>query len=428
MRNVLGLVLGGGRGPLLYPLTKHRSKAAVPLAGKYRYIDIPISNCLNSGLNRIFILTQFQSVSLHRHIANTYKFDPFSHGFVEVLAAQVTNETADWYRGTADAIRQNIRHLQDEAGREILILFDDQLYRFDFRLLLKAHRDAAADVTIAVVPVSRADAPGLGIIKADDTNRAVAFVEKPESKDQLDNLRLPGGWLARRGVAGPGMVFLGSMGIFLFNREALFDILNMKPLGNDFSREIFPRILESHRVQTYLFEGYWEHLDTICAYHAANLILAGDDPPFDFYSPEGIIYTRMRNLPASRIDGAQLTESLISDGCIVGKGSRLERCVLGVRSRVGRNVSLKEAVVLGANEFETKANKEGNRQRGLPLMGIGDDSILDRVIVDKNCRIGRGVHIINRRHVQEEDGDIYVIRDGIVVIPTETVIPDGTVI
>jgi glucose-1-phosphate adenylyltransferase len=437
MRNVLGLILGGGRGPQLYPLTKHRSKAAVPLAGKYRYIDIPISNCLASGLNRIFILTQFQSVSLHRHIANTYKFDAFSHGFVEVLAAQVTNETAEWYRGTADAIRQNIRYLQEEGAREILILFDDQFYRFDFGRLLQAHRDQGAQVTMAVVPVSRSRACSLGIVKPDESSRAIAFLEKPDSDEQLDALQVPAEWLSNKGhwpgargqaplSATQDPCFLGSMGIFLFNTEALFDILNMKPLGDDFSHEIFPRILESHRIYTYLFQGYWEHLDTIGSYHAANLALASDDPPFDFHSADGIIYTRMRNLPASRIEGAQLTQSLISDGCIVGAGSRLERCVLGVRSRVGQNVTLRDAVIMGANDFETEQAKESARKSGLPILGIGNDSLLERVIVDKNCRIGRNVRIVNRRRVQEDDGDNYVIREGIVVIPNEAVVPDGT--
>jgi glucose-1-phosphate adenylyltransferase len=426
MRDVLGLILGGGRGPLLYPLTKRRSKAAVPLAGKYRYIDIPISNCLNCGLNRIYIVTQFQSVSLHRHIANTYKFDPFSQGFVEILAAQVTNEAADWYRGTADAIRQNIRYLYDEDAREVLILFDDQLYRFDFHQLLEVHRSQQADVTIAVVPVTRSQAAGLGLARLDSTGRVTDFIEKPQSDEQCAPFRLPDHWLEQRGLEPAGRQFLGSMGMFLFNRSTLFEILN--PLGNDFVTEIFPRILPTHRIQAYLFQGYWEHLETIGSYHAASLALASDNPPFDFFSPEGVLYTRMRNLAASRIEAARLQQCLVSDGCTVGAGTRMERCVIGVRSRIGRDVTLRDAVILGANDYENEESRRQAARRGLPPIGIGDHSVLERVIADKNCRIGRNVRIVNRGRAQEGEGDNFVIREGIVVIPNEGVVPDGTVI
>jgi glucose-1-phosphate adenylyltransferase len=429
MHSVLSLILGGGRGAQLYPLTKYRSKAAVPLAGKYRFIDIPISNCLNSGLNRIYVLTQYLSVSLHRHIANTFKFDQFNQGFVEVLAAQVTNEAADWYQGSADAVRRNMQYLAETDTRDILILSDDQLYRMDFRLLLEAHRQTRADVTLAVLPVTRLQAGGLGIVRPDETGRVMAFEEKPQSEAQLNLLRLPPGWLERRGIAHSKEAdFLGSMGIYLFTREALLDLLTMQPPGNDFANELFPRCLRSHKMQTYVFQGYWEHLETIEAYHAASLALASDHPPFDFHSPEGIIYTRMRNLPASRISEARLEQALVSDGCVVGAGTRIERCLLGVRSRIGRNVTLRDAVLLGANYYEIEPATKGGASADRPAIGVGDNSVLERIIVDKNCRIGRNVHIVNRLRVQEADNENYTIRNGIVVLPNEAVIPDGTVI
>jgi glucose-1-phosphate adenylyltransferase len=428
MDDVLSLVLGGGRGTTLYPLTKARSKAAIPLAGKYRYIDIPLSNCLNSGLNRIFVLTQFQSVSLHRHIANTYKFDPFGRGFVEVLAAQVTNEASDWYRGTADAIRQNGRYLQDDNASEILILSDDQLYHFDFRLLVETHRETAADVTIAVVPVKRSDAMALGVIGVDDEGVAKAFVEKPQSSEQLERLRTSSDWLKARGIADPNRTFLGNMGIYLCRRDVLFELLHSSPLGHDLTTDLFARMIERYKTRTFLFTGYWEHLDSIAAYHAAHMALAGDSPPFDFHSPEGVIYTRMRNLPASRVSSGRLSHCLISDGCVVGPGADFDRCAIGVRGVIGKNVTLRDAVVMGANFYEMPNDAARGEERGLPPLGIGDDSVLERVIIDKHCRIGKNVRITNARSLQEADADNYVIRDGIVVIPDGAVVRDGTVI
>jgi glucose-1-phosphate adenylyltransferase len=422
------LILGGGRGDLLYPLTRHRSKAAVPLAGKYRFIDIPISNCINSGLHRIYVLTQFLSVSLHRHISNTYKFDPFGRGFVAALPAQVTNEEATWYQGPADAVRRNLRYLEEDGAELILVLPDDQLYRFDFRLLCEAHLAQGADMTIAVVPVTAEEASGLGILRVDRAGRVVDFVEKPQSAAELSRVRLPAEWSQEHGITDPRREYLGSMGIYLFRREALFELLQATPAGVDFAREVFPRSLRTHRFFTYRFPGYWAHLDTIRAYHTASLALASDAPPFDFYSPDGIIYTRMRNLPASRISAARMEQCLVSDGCTVASGADLERCVLGVRSRIGRGVRLRDAVLMGANFDEMAAERAANQQRGVPDVGVGEGSILERVIVDKNCRIGRNVRIVNEAGQPEADGDCYVIRDGIVVIPNGAVVPDGTVV
>lgn len=428
MDDVLCLILGGGRGTALYPLTKTRSKAAVPLAGKYRFIDIPLSNCLNHGINRIYVLTQFQSVSLHRHIANTYKFDPFSRGFVEVLAAQLTNEGSEWYRGTADAIRQNVRYLHEDNGRDVLILSDDQLYRFDFRQFIHAHRAIRADVTIAAVPVDREQAQTLGIVSVGKGTEVTGFVEKPQGREQLDRLRTAPEWLEASGLRDRNRNFLGNMGVYLFRREALFELLHSSPLGHDLTTDLFPRMLPSNAVHAHLFTGYWEHLDTIRSYFDAHMALAGDHPPFDFHSPDGVIYTRMRNLPASRISAGRMEKCLISDGCVVGPNSTLAKCVIGVRSVLGRNVAIREAVVMGANYYETPADAERNRECGKPPLGVGADTVLERVIVDKHCRIGRNVRITNRDAIAEADGDNYVIRDGIVVIPDGAIVPDGTVI
>jgi glucose-1-phosphate adenylyltransferase len=428
MHNILGLVLGGGRGARLFPLTKHRSEPAVPIAGKYRLIDVPISNCLNSGVNRVFVLTQFLSVSLHKHLAHTYKFDAFSRGFVEVLAAQQTNETADWYRGTADAVRQNMRYLHEDGAREFLVLSGDQLYRMDYRQLVAAHRDARADVTLGVVPVTREQARNVGVVRADDALRVTALVEKPETDEQLGPFRVPAGWLEARGAAAPGREYLANMGIYLFSRQVLFDLMEAQPAATDFVREILARSLKTHRIQAHLFNGYWEDLGTIRSYHEANLALAGDRPPFDFHSPEGVIYTRMRYLPASRVSAAHMHHCLISDGCLVQEGARLERCVIGLRSRIGKNATLRDTVLIGADRYETDRERAANGKRGLPDFGVGDGSVIERAIVDKDCRIGRDVRIINCQGLREDDGPNYHIRDGIVVIPNGAVVPDGTVI
>lgn len=428
MHGVLCLILGGGRGTRLFPLTKHRSEPAVPIAGKYRLIDIPISNCLNSALNRIYVLTQFLSVSLHRHLAHTYKFDPFSNGFVEVLPAQQTNEAAAWYQGTADAVRQHIGYVQDDPAEDILVLSGDQLYRMDFREMLRTHRDSKADVTIASVPVPRERASSYGVLRADDTGRIVQLVEKPQTDAQLSPLRTAAAWLEKRGLAPRGREYLANMGIYLFRRDVLFDMLNRQPPEMDFVLQIFPRCLPAQRFQTHLFDGYWADLGTIQSFHEAHLALAGDNPPFDFHTPDGVIYTRMRYLPASRINAARMEHCLVSDGCVIGAGTTLERCLVGLRSRIGKNVTVRDSVIIGADRFETDAERADNRRQGTPDFTIGDGSVIERAILDKDCRIGRNVKIINRDKLRDGQGDNYVIRDGIVVIPNEAVVPDGTVI
>jgi glucose-1-phosphate adenylyltransferase len=428
MQDVLGLILGGGRGERLYPLTKHRSEPAVPLAGKYRLIDIPVSNCINSGVQRVYVLTQFLSVSLHRHIANTYKMSPFSHGFIEVLAAQQTNETAGWYQGTADALRQNVGFVRDEEPRDVLVLSGDQLYRMDLGRLIETHRARGADLTIAVKPVARARARELGVVRCDAEERVVELVEKPQDDAELGRLRTPPDWLEQRDVPPLDRAYLANMGIYLFRRTALEAMLDAQPSAVDLVREIIPRSLGSLDVRASLFDGYWDDLGTVKSYHQAHMALAGDEPPFDFHSPEGVVYTRMRNLPPAHVHAARVEQCLISDGCHVEAGANLEHCVVGVRSRIGRDVVLHETVVNGADRFENDEERAANRRRGAPDFGIGDGSVVRRAIIDKDCRIGRDVRIVNAHDVQSADGALYVIRDGIVVIPNGTVVPDGTVI
>jgi glucose-1-phosphate adenylyltransferase len=429
MRTVLSLILGGGRGTRLFPLTKMRSKPAVPVAGKYRLIDIPVSNCINSGFNRVYVLTQFLSVSLHRHLSNTYKFDPFSRGFVEVLAAQQTNERTDWYQGTADAVRHQVRYVEEDPCDDVLILSGDQLYRMDFRDLMRTHRDSRADVTMAVLPVPQDQVSGFGVCRLDDTGRVIGFVEKPKTEEQMAPVRTPDEWLKRQGINAGGRPFLCSMGIYLFKRQVLLDLLEKEmPLATDFGKDIFPRALATRRVQAHVFDGYWEDLGTVKAYHEANLALAGSNPPFDFHSPEGVIYTRMRFLPASRVSGATLQHCLISDGCIIEGGTVIERSVVGVRSRIGRNTVLRDTVVIGADAYETQAVQKANREKGVPDLGIGEGCVIERAIIDKDCRIGRSVRLVNERGVQDQDHPLYSIREGIVCIPRGTVVPDGTVV
>ena len=428
MNDIISLILGGGRGTRLYPLTQLRSKPAVPIGGKYRLIDIPISNCINSGFNRIYVLTQFLSVSLHRHIANSYKFDPFGKGFVEVLAAQQTNEGQNWYQGTADAVRQQIRYVVEDQAKEVLILSGDQLYRMDFRELHNFHQETKADVTIAVLPVSQEQVSGFGIVQVDETSKVHAFIEKPKTIEEIEPYAVSPDWLSKSGIQAKNRPYLASMGIYLFNRKALLDLLNSRPLATDFGKEIFPRSIKNYNVKAFLFDGYWEDLGTIKAYHEANLALATQNPPFDFHSPNGVIYTRMRFLPASRFHGATLSNTLVSDGCVIEEGSNVNNCVIGVRSRIGKNVTLKECVIIGADRFETDKERSDNHAKGIPNLNVGDNSVIHCAILDKDCRVGKNVRLVNTRKIQHDEGNNFVIRDGIICVPRGSIIPDGTVI
>lgn len=425
MQNMLTMVLGGGRGTRLHPLTKLRSKPAVPLAGKYRLIDIPLSNCINSGLNRIYVLTQFNSVSLHRHIRQTYLFDAFSGGFVEILAAQQTPENVDWYQGTADAVRQNLRCLQHPGIEHVLILSGDQLYRMDYRDMLCTHLDSGADVTIAALPVKSEDAAGLGIMRLDNEGRVAGFLEKPKTKEELALVRTDPAWIDAHGIPSRGRDCLGSMGIYIFKRNVLVDLLT-KTDYRDFGKEIFPTSIRTHRVQVHLFDGYWEDIGTIKSFYQANLDLARPNPPFELSSAEAPIYSHTRFLPPAKIEGATIRSSLVADGCHIAPGAVIENSVVGLRCRIGRNVTIRNSIIMGADVFQSEAEMAADRAQGLPPIGIDDGTVIEGAIVDKNCRIGRNIVVSNPSGIENTpDNDQAVICDGIVVLPKEAVLPEG---
>jgi len=425
MARVLTLVLGGGRGQRLYPLTKYRSKPAVPLGGKYRLIDIPISNCIAAGLNRIYVLTQFNSVSLHRHIRRTYNFDVFSGGFVEILAAQQTLDASDWYQGTADAVRQNMRYVQQPDVDLVLVLSGDQLYRMDFRAMIRSHLESKADVTIASLPVTREAASGFGIMRMDDSGRVVGFLEKPKTTADLMLVRTDPAWIDARGLDSRGRDCLASMGIYLFNRQTLVDLL-MKTDYHDFGKEIFPTSIRTHKVQMHLFDGYWEDIGTIRSFYQANLELATANPPFDLASAAQPVYTSPRFLAPSRLGGATIRGSLLADGCDIGEGAVIENSVIGLRCRIGRNVVIRNSVIMGADYYQLPADLAAARANGHPAIGIGDDTIIDGAILDKNCHVGRGARIVNERGLDTTpETPQALVRDGIVVVPKDAVVPDG---
>jgi glucose-1-phosphate adenylyltransferase len=429
MGKVLTLVLGGGRGTRLYPLTHYRSKPAVPLAGKYRLIDIPLSNCINSGLNRIYVLTQFNSVSLHRHIRRTYAFDAFSAGFVEILAAQQTLDAENWYQGTADAVRQNLRYIDQAEYDYVLVLSGDQLYRMDFRRMLDSHRETNADVTIAGIPVDRQTARSMGLMRVDDDGRVAGFLEKPQTDKEIDLVRMEPVWIDARGIESRGRDCLASMGIYLFNRDTLVKLLSMTDY-RDFGREIFPAATRSHRVQVHLFDGYWEDIGTIRSFYEANLQLAALDRPFDLASAVAPIYTRARFLAPSRLDGVTVRNSLIADGCEIEEGTTIENSVIGLRCRIGRNVTIRDSVLMGSDDYESDAEAAQAQAAGIPRQGIGAGTTIRGAIIDKNCRIGSGVQIVNARQLMTtentpDETDQAVIRDGIVCVQRGAVLPDG---
>ena len=428
MAKVTCLILGGGRGTRLFPLTKSRSKPAVPIAGKYRLIDIPISNCIHSGLNRIFVLTQFNSVSLHRHIANTYKFDPFGGGFVEILAAQQTMLHESWYQGTADAVRRNIPYFAEDKADLVLILSGDQLYRMNFQEMIRSHLESKAEATISALPVGELEAKSCGIMRIDSSGRVIEFEEKPKTPEKLARVRTDPDWLERFGIAAKGRGYLASMGIYLFNRSTLVQLLTAGT-ATDFGHEIFPQAITNHRVHTHLFDGYWEDIGTIGAFHQANIDLTKDDPPFDFTFGDHPIFTRPRYLPCSRISGATISHSLIADGCVIGKGSVIENSVIGVRAQIAENVTIRNTYIIGQDLYEQPKHLADNARAHRPKFGIGANSVIENAIIDKNARIGRNVKIQNAPGiVEQEDAPHYVIRDKIVVIPRHAILQDGVVI
>lgn len=425
MRNVLAVILGGGKGTRLFPLTEFRSKPAVPLAGKYRLIDIPISNCLNSGINRIYLLTQFNSVSLHRHIRQTYRFDRFEGGFVEILAAQQTMEGHNWYEGTADAVRKNLRYFEQSGMNYVLILSGDQLYRMDFEELVAGHQKSGAHASIAALPVTREAARGFGIMRVDDTGRVKGFLEKPQTDEEIDQLvKTDPAWIDARGIKSHGRDCLASMGIYLFNTETLVELLS-KSDYQDFGKEVFPMSIRTHNVHVHLFDGYWEDIGTIRSFYEANLDLTLPNAPFNLEDQKHPIFTHARSLPPTRMDGSHIKRSLVADGCVIGEGSTIENSVIGLRCKIGKNVTVTNSILMGADVYQTPEELLADDRAGIPHIGVGDGSFLDGVIVDKNCRMGEGVHIQGGKAQAIPKDSPVVLQDGIIVVPKETVLSDG---
>ena len=420
--DVLAVILGGGRGMRLYPLTAVRSKPAVPFGGKYRLIDIPISNCINSGITRIFVLTQFNSASLNRHVSRTYQFSSFIKGFVDILAAQQTIESSDWYQGTADAVRQNMHAIRSRPHSQIMILSGDHLYRMDYRYFLRAHVEQRADISIGVCPVTRDDASGYGIMRVGRDDRITEFHEKPADPHVLDRLAVKSG--------DPAKPYLASMGIYIFNPDVLEKAL-ADTAQTDFGREIIPASIKRFRVTAYPFSGYWRDIGTIRSFYEANLEMVTPLPPFNFYNTRHPIYTRPRFLPASKINSSIVERCLLADGCIVTRAD-LRNSVVGLRTIIRANSRILESVILGADyyeqEFSESAAVSSQRQEDPVGMGIGRNVHIERAIIDKNARIGDNVTIINARGHKDFDGPGFVVRDGLVIVPKNTVIKPGTII
>jgi len=411
--NVVGLILGGGAGSRLQPLTKERAKPAVPIAGKYRLVDIPISNCINSGIRKIFLLTQYNSVSLHQHIAATFRFDQFSGGHVRILAAEQTPDSDGWFQGTADAVRRSIRYFMDDEPDLVVILSGDQLYRMDVSKMIASHIQNEADLTISTKPVSRSEAGALGIMQTDKSGRIIHFSEKPEDAAELDALRAPMYENER---------YLASMGIYVFNMPVLSELL-CKNMDSDFGKHIIPNAIQSHKVYSYIFEGYWEDIGTIRSFWEANLALADALPQFSFYEMRAPIYTNMRYLPPSKINQCDVRNSLLSDGCIIS-GKSIARAVIGLRAKVGEGTVIEDSIIMGADYYE---HGVVGHPSGIP-MGIGKNCIIRKAIIDKNVRIGDGVVITPDGKPDDVRNELYWIREGILVVPKNTTIPAGTVL
>ncbi len=429
MKRVLSIILGGGAGTRLYPLTKLRAKPAVPLAGKYRLIDIPVSNCINSEIFQLYVLTQFNSASLNRHLTAAYNFSGFTKGFVEVLAAQQTPENPNWFQGTADAVRQYLWMFEDADVDEFLILSGDHLYRMDYRLFVERHRQTNADITISVVPMDEKRASDFGLMKIDDKGRIVDFSEKPKG-DELKAMRVDTKSLGLTAEQAAEQPYIASMGIYVFKKQVLIDLLKESLTQTDFGKEIIPGAAGKYNLQAFLFDGYWEDIGTIESFYDANLALTQQPlPPFSFYDESAPIYTRSRYLPPTKLFDAQVTESMISEGCIL-KNCRVHHSVLGVRSRIGANCTIEDALIMGADMYEPFGERVNKAERGEVSLGIGAGSTVRRAIIDKNARIGTNVQIVNKDNVQEaqreEDG--FYIRSGIVVVLKNATIANDTVI
>lgn len=421
--SVVAVILGGGAGTRLYPLTASRSKPAVPIAGKYRLVDIPISNCINSNIPRMFVLTQFNSASLNKHIKNTYNFSTFSTGFVDILAAEQTPDNPSWYQGTADAVRQSMRHIGNNDFEYVLILSGDQLYQIDFAEMINNHVQKEADITIATIPVDTKDAVDFGILKADENQYITSFIEKPKPE-------LHSEWVSDTGdvMRSQGKVYLASMGIYIFNRSVMEGLLKDDyPEATDFGKEIIPNSIKDFKVLSYQYEGYWTDIGNIPAFFEANIALTEDLPAFNLFDRNQTIYTRGRMLPPAKISGTTLEKTVIAEGSII-LASRVERSVVGVRSRIGHGTTVVSSYIMGNDFYETLRDMESNISKGIPPVGIGERCYIKNAIIDKNSRIGNDVRINGGTHLENTDHMLYTIKDGIVVVKKGSILPDGFVI
>jgi glucose-1-phosphate adenylyltransferase len=426
--NVVAVILGGGAGTRLFPLTKERAKPAVPLGGKYRLIDVPVSNCINSGITQIFVLTQYNSASLNRHIARTYRFSSFSTGFVEVLAAEQRLDSPEWFQGTADAVRQMIPHIRDWRVNTVLILSGDHLYRMDYRKFLARHFETKADITVSVIPCRPDEATEFGLLKADDAGRIVEFKEKPKG-DALESMRVDTTKFGLTEEESEKRPFLASMGIYVFNYDRLIEFLKEDEARVDFGKEIIPSAIDKYNVQAHLFTSYWEDIGTIRAFYDANLDLAAPLPKFNFFDTDAPIYTRSRYLPPSKVQECDIDNSMISEGCILN-GVYARRSIFGLRSRVDKGARIENSIIMGSDFFESIEEIQNNINRQKPHVGIGQNTIIRRAIIDKNTRIGNNVQLINQNNIETADGEngCYYIREGIIIVPKNATIPDGTIV
>ncbi len=427
-QEALAIILGGGKGTRLYPLTKDRAKPAVPFAGKYRLVDIPISNCINSDIMQIYLLTQFNSASLHNHINNTYKFDTFTQGFVEILAAEQTYHSETWYQGTADAVRKNLIHFKDTTAEYYLILSGDQLYSMDFHSMIEKHKASGADLTIAAKPISRAQATGLGIIGTDENGQITQFLEKPADDLDISEYKTPNALMQKElsKDVNPTNEYLASMGIYIFNAETMNEVLDNDL--TDFGKEIIPDVIKTRKVNAYLFDGFWEDIGTIKAFFDTNLNLASMTPEFNFYDEDMPIYTHRRHLPATKVNFCNISNSLTSEGSII-TNAYIVNSIIGVRTIIESGASLDSVYCMGAVAYETPDNRKENNKKGIPNIGIGRGTIIKRAIIDQNARIGNGCRIgVDDLPREDVDKEMYSIRDGIIVIRKNAIIPDNTVI
>jgi glucose-1-phosphate adenylyltransferase len=422
-KETVSIILGGGAGSRLYPLTASRSKPAVPIGGKYRLVDIPISNCINSNLNRIFVLTQFNSASLNQHIKNTYHFSAFSSGFVDILAAEQTPDNPGWFQGTADAVRQSLRHLAKMEFDYVLILSGDQLYQMDFSKMIEAHKKSGAALTIATIPVGEREAPEFGILKSNQENVITSFVEKPKKEILKD-------WISDTGteMKAQGRNYLASMGIYVFNKEILYQFLNdVHPNATDFGKEIIPDSISHFKVLSYQYDGYWTDIGNIYSFFEANIALTQDVPLFNLFDSTQTVYTRARMLPPAKVSGTVINKAILAEGCII-HAKEVTNSVVGIRARVGKDTVIKNTYIMGCDYYENIEQINEKNKKGAPILGIGERCIIEDAIIDKNCSIGNDVTIKGAVHLEKVDHPLYTIKDGIVVVKKGAVIPNGYII